>query len=662
MSTDRPKRNIIKKKYDISDGMPWCEERLVRKHKHSVKNTQTLLKAAVHPRMLRSHTPTRLRGSMVNGTISRCQSLLSARWSLSLPTQRRPASLHRHRDDPSSKRPRLQAQRKFAQSPPSSPGPPAMMSSARGDHTNNLAVVTCLTRKRPKTEDFLSFLCLRGSAALPSNMAFLASGQAKEPAGTQHVTSCLSTNHRTAAQGKNLSIFSRTTVQRDSRSPRGGPAGSAAGGSFCPLSARAQRRRERERRSREGGSERHLLRPRQLPLQVRRTDQVSVVTGLSEQRASCVRSVPILKPSIGGASRRSPRPSTRPSNTCKPRLQEANNKHLTRRSKHQLLRNQRLPPPPRTASDQSSHPKPFSSVQNSGRHPSRTHNPVTNGSVNRALSENPAVLRSSRRRRGLPPDTSPTPPNNKNSKKGRTVQCSHADVPEERDCHVEEIPQREASCDADVREESVCHISEITEDLPQDTCGHVGEMTVERGCGVSEDNHVESLSAVCSQEDNLSNMIANSELGPVSEVISRHVRDRRLQRNQTVPRPMTKTADSRTRTNVTKAAMNSLTSTHTHSNPPASVSAKHTAKGPNTCTSKGTTKCTSPASRCATILNSKGAVKDSSKGTTEDSSKDCSAVSSYSNTSRSSAKGPTHTKSTTSAIKTRSSPRILQKH
>lgn len=31
MSTDRPKRNIIKKKYDISDGMPWCEERLVRK-------------------------------------------------------------------------------------------------------------------------------------------------------------------------------------------------------------------------------------------------------------------------------------------------------------------------------------------------------------------------------------------------------------------------------------------------------------------------------------------------------------------------------------------------------------------------------------------------------------------------------------------------------
>lgn len=31
MSTDRPKRNVIRKRYDISDGMPWCEERLVRK-------------------------------------------------------------------------------------------------------------------------------------------------------------------------------------------------------------------------------------------------------------------------------------------------------------------------------------------------------------------------------------------------------------------------------------------------------------------------------------------------------------------------------------------------------------------------------------------------------------------------------------------------------
>lgn len=31
MSKERPKRNIIQKKYDDSDGIPWSEERVVRK-------------------------------------------------------------------------------------------------------------------------------------------------------------------------------------------------------------------------------------------------------------------------------------------------------------------------------------------------------------------------------------------------------------------------------------------------------------------------------------------------------------------------------------------------------------------------------------------------------------------------------------------------------
>uniref|UniRef100_A0A8C6D754 Protein Jumonji n=1 Tax=Moschus moschiferus TaxID=68415 RepID=A0A8C6D754_MOSMO len=30
MSKERPKRNIIQKKYDDSDGIPWSEERVVR--------------------------------------------------------------------------------------------------------------------------------------------------------------------------------------------------------------------------------------------------------------------------------------------------------------------------------------------------------------------------------------------------------------------------------------------------------------------------------------------------------------------------------------------------------------------------------------------------------------------------------------------------------
>ncbi|XP_018521196.1 protein Jumonji isoform X2 [Lates calcarifer] len=681
-----------------------------QQHKHSVKDTQTLLSPPVQARTLRSHTPTSLSGSLVNG-ISRCQSLLSASpsWSWPLqtrPQQRRPASIHRDKDDPASKRPRLQAQRKFAQSPPNSPGPSVLVTSARNNHSHNLAVVTCLTRRRPKTEDFLSFLCLRGSAALPSNMAFLGSGREKEPADTQQLTSCLSTNHRTAADRRNMSIFSRTAGQRDSRSLRGRSGGSAAVSSFCPITARAQSRREREGREQEQqrrrkqrmeedgreGAERHLLRPRQLSL------QVAMVTGLTQQRTSCIRSVPPVKPSAGVGSRRSPRPCTRPSNTCKPRghsqsrPQETNNKHLSRHSNHQLPRKQPLPLHQRTVSNYYSNPKTFSSLQNSGRNSSRTSAqiPLTNGSVIRQLNESPGVLRLSRRRRGLPPDTSPAPPNqvpldSNSSKRCRALQYNSGDVSLENHCHIGEMPQEKGNGDKDVREEYVSHLGKTTgshnEELRQEGCGHVGEMRLEGGSCISEDLQVKvnvgelNLAGVTALESsqervNLTNVITNYDLSPVSEVICRHAREKRLQRNQpssAIPKPITRTTDSRTaaraataRTTVTKAAINSVTSAYVQSDPSGSYSAKHTAKGTNKGTSKDITKCTSPASSYS-IHSSKGTAKDSSNGTTEDLSKDSAPVSSYSSTSKGSTKGLTQTKSTTSAIKTRTSPRILLK-
>ncbi|XP_041798952.1 uncharacterized protein LOC121610758 isoform X2 [Chelmon rostratus] len=706
-------------------------------HKH-LKNTQALLSTPVEARTLRSHTPTSLSGAMVNG-INRCESLLSSSpsWSWSLqkrPQQCRPASISHDKGDncrkrdststashslqvhqlklmesncPGINRPRLQAQRKFAQSPPSSPGPPMMMTSERNNHTHNLAVVTCLTRRRPKTEDFLSFLCLRGSAALPSNMAFLVSGQAKEQAGTEHLTSCLSANHRTAAEGKNMSTFSRKTVQRDSRSLRGS-GGSVAVSSFCPLSARARRRREREKREeeqqsrcREGmeedrreAAERHLLRPRQLSL------QVAMVTGLSEQRTSYVRSVPLLKPSTDVGSRQSSRPCTRPPPTSKPRghpqsrSQEINNKHLSQHINQELPHNQHLPINRQTVSNYYSNHKTFSTLQDSGRNSCRT--PVqmtlTNGLIIRQQGENPGVLRLSRRRRGLPPDTSPTPLNwvpldNNSSKKCRTLQYNDGDVQLENDCHISEIPQKEADCDEAVREEYVNHIDKITashdEELRQDRCGHVGEMRLERGNCISEDIvdkvNVEKSSlvrhtAVESSRKRVSftNIITNYDLSPVSEVICRHVREKRLQRNQsassTVPKPITRNADSRIfaravtdRTTVTKAAIKSVTSTRVHTNPLASYSAKHTSRDTNKGTIKDITKYPSPASSYS-IHNSKGAAKAPSEGTTEVSAKDSPLVSSYSRTSKGSIKGLTQTKSTTSAVKTRTSPRILLKH
>uniref|UniRef100_UPI0037E79595 protein Jumonji-like n=1 Tax=Semicossyphus pulcher TaxID=241346 RepID=UPI0037E79595 len=673
MSTDRPKRNIIKKKYDISDGMPWCEERLVRK---------------VLFLSLREFRDTHR--SVVNG-ISRRQSLLSANpsWIRSLhnrpgPPQRRPASIHPDKDDPASKRPRLQAQRKFAQSPPNSPGSPVLMTSSRNNHTHNHAVGTCLTRRRPKTEDFLSFLCLRGSAALPSNMAFLASGRAKEPGSTQHRTSSLSTNHRTAAQGKNPRIFSRTAVQRDSRSLRGS-GHSAAVSSFCPITARAERRRERERReeeqrrrkskgkeeNRREGAERHLLRCRQLSLPVRRNNKVAAAR-LPEERTSFVRSVPPLKPRTGVPSRRSSRPCTRPISTCKPkghpqsRHKDTNNKHLSRQpSNQELPRHHHLPLHRKTVSNCFSNPKNFSNLQNSGRNLSRSpaQIPLTNGSVTRQISENPGVLRVSRRKRGLPPDTSPNPLNpqgNNTSRKCRTPQHNHVDAPLESD----EIPQKEADCDEVIGEEDVSHKEELRKER-----GHSEETRLQTSSCISEDLqdkvNVEKFSLASNPSLEPSqervNVITNCDLSPVSEVICRQVREKRIKRNQpassTLPKPITRTTDSRARTTtarntVTKAAINSVTSTQPE--PPASYSAKHTTKGTNKGTSKDITKCSSPASRYS-IHNSKGAAKDSSKDTTGDSTKDSSS------TSKGSTKGLTETKSTTSAIKTRTSPRILLK-
>ncbi len=295
----------------------------------------------------------------------------------------------------------------------------------------------------------------------------------------------------------------------------------------------------------------------------------------------------------------------------------------------------------------------------------------------------------SRRRRGLPPDTSPTPLNqaaldNNSSKKCRTLQYSDGDDPLECNCQTDEIPQKAAYC---VREQYVSHMGKIThshdEELRQDRCGHCGEMRLERAGCISEDRqdkvNVRKLSLVSvtalepSQERvNFTNIITNYDLSPVGEVICKHVREKRLQKNQSssspIPKPITRTTDSQTvvraataKTTVTKASISSVTSTHVHTDPPATYSAKHTAKGTNKRIGKDITKCTSPTSRYS-VHNSKGAAKDSAKGTTENSPKDSAPVSSYSSTSKGSTKGLTKTqKSATSAIKTRISPRILLK-
>ncbi|GAA6072724.1 protein Jumonji isoform X1 [Tachysurus ichikawai] len=58
-------------------------------------------------------------------------------------------------------RPRLQAQRKFAQSQPNSPSS-TPVKTADPSLPTPATQITDLSRRKPKTEDFLTFLCLRG--------------------------------------------------------------------------------------------------------------------------------------------------------------------------------------------------------------------------------------------------------------------------------------------------------------------------------------------------------------------------------------------------------------------------------------------------------------------------------------------------------------------
>lgn len=103
-------------------------------------------------------------------------------WKLGLKTKCGQTPTSAEQED---SRPKVQAQRKFAQSPPNSPGLPVC---------TRITMVTSLTRRRPKTEDFLSFLCLRGSAAIPRTMTFLSSGQRKD-------TECVANGHKDRVQG-----------------------------------------------------------------------------------------------------------------------------------------------------------------------------------------------------------------------------------------------------------------------------------------------------------------------------------------------------------------------------------------------------------------------------------------------------------------------------
>uniref|UniRef100_T1J0L9 Protein Jumonji n=1 Tax=Strigamia maritima TaxID=126957 RepID=T1J0L9_STRMM len=138
----RPKRNIMQKNFEYNNGLLWREE----------KDLKRALYASLQENKKNGNAETNSASSVT------CKRIKKLR--------------NRHlRDDSancSPKRTKVHAQRKFAQgSNPNSPAPTPVKFRNNSSCAHDL-----LPSQRPKTEDFLTFLCLRGTSVLPPALDF----------------------------------------------------------------------------------------------------------------------------------------------------------------------------------------------------------------------------------------------------------------------------------------------------------------------------------------------------------------------------------------------------------------------------------------------------------------------------------------------------------
>ncbi|XP_072139727.1 protein Jumonji isoform X2 [Mobula birostris] len=228
MTRERPKRNIIHKRLDYDDGIPWSEERVVRKVLYlSLKEFKNSQKRQYGDLTGSSNAKAHgkdLTGSLGNGSSNRPISspetgVGTGKEDGSNTSQKgdgNDTSSSENEEGPVRKRPRLQAQRKFAQSQPNSPSttPVKMVDPVLPPPVTQ---IIDLSKRKPKTEDFLTFLCLRGSPALPNNMMYFGSSQddideveeddecedVKTPTNNAS-SSCQSTPRKGKVQGKQV--------------------------------------------------------------------------------------------------------------------------------------------------------------------------------------------------------------------------------------------------------------------------------------------------------------------------------------------------------------------------------------------------------------------------------------------------------------------------
>ncbi|KAJ8290742.1 hypothetical protein GJAV_G00016930 [Gymnothorax javanicus] len=179
---------------DDSDGIPWSEERVVRKVLYlSLKEFKSAQKRQLGEDLdsvIKSSNESLSNGQLKGpGLKSRHHTGRSRDGGFRGSLKSIVSSSDYFEDGPIRKRPRLQAQRKFAQSQPNSPcSTPVKLSDAVLPAT--ATPINDLSKRKPRTEDFLTFLCLRDSAALPSNMVYFGSSQDEDDLDDEEQEDC----------------------------------------------------------------------------------------------------------------------------------------------------------------------------------------------------------------------------------------------------------------------------------------------------------------------------------------------------------------------------------------------------------------------------------------------------------------------------------------
>lgn len=150
-TSQRPKRNASTKGLGCSNGLHWMEEKQLKKALYASLNETK------KARLLDENTSEDSREQTPKTSTSTVVTKKAA--------------------DTDSKRIKVHAQRKFAQgSNPSSPMPtPVKLLPPCRDSRETVSQPSTLLpcKRRPKTEDFLTFLCLRGTSALPPALDFM---------------------------------------------------------------------------------------------------------------------------------------------------------------------------------------------------------------------------------------------------------------------------------------------------------------------------------------------------------------------------------------------------------------------------------------------------------------------------------------------------------